>query len=76
MKDPLQEVALATVFARYSRRVMNNIQRADYVECLVAALLGTEWTLPWATGYDWAPWDLEHVSVANIEVRQAAARQS
>ena len=76
MSDASQEKALATVFSRYNRPVMNNIQRGDYVECLVAALLGPEWTLPWTEGYDWAPWDLKHVSKVKIEVKQAAACQT
>ena len=75
MSNALQEQALDTVFRRYNHRIMNNIQRGDYVECLVAALLGPKWTLPWTTGYDWAPWDLEHDSEFKIEVRQSAARQ-
>ena len=75
MSNSVQEQTLATVFARYDRRGMNNIHRADYVECLVATLLGPAWTLPWTSGYNWAPWDLEHVSGARIEVKQAAARQ-
>ena len=37
MSNSVQEQALATVFARYDRRVMNNIHRADYVECRNAA---------------------------------------
>ena len=75
MSNSVQEQTLATVFGRYDRRVMNNIHRADYVECLVAMLLGPAWTLPWTSAYDWAPWDLEHVSGARIEAKQAAARQ-
>ena len=76
MSKSLQDQALATVFDRYKRPVMNNIQRGDYVECLVAALLGPDWILPWTTGHDWAPWDLKHRSTrVKIEIRQAAARQ-
>ena len=52
MSNSVQEQTLATVFARYDRRVMNNIHRADYVECLVATLLGPAWTLPWTSGYE------------------------
>ena len=77
MSDTPQERALKTVYERYDRCVMNNIQRGDYVECLVAELLRPDWVLPWKTGYDWAPWDLKHRSTkVKIEVRQAAARQS
>ena len=43
----VQQQALQAVRERYERRVMNNIQRADYVEALVAELLGPEWTLSW-----------------------------
>ena len=32
--------------------VMNNVYRADYVECLVAAMLGTDWWLTWVRGWD------------------------
>ena len=62
MSNSVQEQTLATVFGRYDRCVTNNIHRADYVECLVATLLGPAWTLPWRSGNDWAPWGLEHVS--------------
>ena len=76
MSDSVQDRVLKTVFSRYDCYVMNNIQRGDYVECLVAELLGPEWVLPWTTGYYWAPWDLKHRSTRiKIEVRQAAARQ-
>ena len=76
MSNALQDQALSTVFDRYNRHIMNNIQRGDYVECLVDALLGPEWTLPWKRGYDWAPWDLKHDSKCKIEVRQSAALQT
>ena len=76
MSDHLHERALKTVYERYDRCVMNNIQRGDYVECVVAELLAPDWVLPWKTGYDWAPWDLEHRSTkVKIEIRQSAARQ-
>ena len=76
MSNTVQEQALQTVCDRYDRRVMNNIQRGDYVECVVAALLGCKWTLPWTIGHDWAPWDLEHEDGTKIEVKQSAARQT
>ena len=71
----LRSRALARVHAQYERRIMNNVHRAEYVECLVAELLGPEWTLPWTCGYDWAPWDLQHESGCKLEVKQSAARQ-
>ena len=75
--DPkvLQERARLQLHKQYGRRIMNNVHRAEYVECLVAELLGPEWTLTWTDGYDWAPWDLEHGSDCKLEVKQSAARQ-
>ncbi len=57
---------------RYDRPIMNNVDRARYVECLVALTLGEGWEL---TG-DWAAWDCQQKSGARLEVKQAAARQS
>ncbi len=54
---------------------MNNVHRAEYVECLLTELLGSGWTLPWTQEYDWAPWDPEHDSGCRLEVEQSAARQ-
>ena len=61
---------------RYDTPVMSNVYRADYVECLVALALGTDWWLTWERGWDWAAWDIQHTSGARLEVKQAAARQS
>ncbi len=76
MSKSLKERVFETVLSRYDRRVMNNIHRAEYVECLVANLLGNAWTLPWTEGWDWAPWDLRHDSGKTLEIKQSAARQS
>ena len=76
MSSCVAKRALDKVFERYNRQVMNNIERANYVECLIATLLGDSWTLTWTTGYEWAPWDLEHDNGTRLEVKQAAARQS
>ena len=75
--DPegLRERTLSRLHEQFERRIMNNVHRAEYVECLVAELLGPEWTLPWTEGYDWAPWDLKHDSDWKLEVKQSAARQ-
>ena len=66
----------ATLIRRYDKRVMNNVYRADYLECLVALTLGADWWLTWAHGWDWAAWDCQHTSGARLEVKQSAARQS
>ncbi len=65
-----------TPMGRYDTPVMNNVYRADYVECLVAFTLGTDWWLTWTRGWDWAAWDCQHTSGARLEVKHAAARQS
>ena len=75
MTDPHQESALEAVRVRYDRPVMNNIQRSEYIECLVASLLGPPWKLPWTRLYDWAPWDLEHPNGTKLEIKQSAALQ-
>lgn len=61
---------------RYDMPVINNVYRGDYVECLVAVALGTDWWLIWTRGWDWAAWDCQHESGARLEVKQAATRQS
>ena len=69
--------AFSLLRLRHERRVMNNVDRGGFVECMVAALLGTEWGLTWILGDDWRAWDIEHMpSGAKIEVKQSAARQS
>lgn len=75
MPNSIHRNILTSLVQRYDCRVMNNIHRAEYVECLVAEFLGTGWTLPWTNGYDWAPWDIEHVSGARLEIKQSAALQ-
>ena len=76
MTDPLHRKILSAIAGRYDRPIMNNIHRAEYVEHLVAAALGSRWVLPWSDGFDWAPWDLEHrPSATRIEVKQSAALQ-
>lgn len=69
--------ALSMTRTRFDRPIMNNIHRAEYVECLVAAVLGDDWRLPWVEDHDWAPWDLRHApSGTKLEVKQSAARQT
>ena len=75
MTNQLRQRVVASLIRRYDRRIMNNVHRGEYVECLVAELLGSGWKLPWTAGHDWAPWDLEHDSGARMEVKQSAALQ-
>ena len=75
MADSHRDQALKTVRAQYNRRVMNNIHRSEYIEHLVASVLGAPWKLPWTRRYDWAPWDLEHPDGTKLEIKQSAALQ-
>lgn len=61
---------------RFNTPLISNTYRGDYIECLVSTALGSEWSLTWESGDDWAAWDLEHPSGARLEVKNAAARQS
>ena len=68
---------LNRIRGRYDRPIMNNVDRAQYVECLVALTLGEAWRLiREEDGWEWAAWDCQHDSGARLEVKQAAARQS
>ncbi len=61
------------VVQRYDQAVMNNVIRAEYVECMIVLALGPEWQL---TG-TWDSWDCEHKpSGARIEIKQSAAVQN
>ena len=75
MPNSMHRNILTSLLRRYDCPVMNNTHRAEYVECLVAEFLGSGWALPWTKGYDWAPWDVEHVSGTRLEVKQSAALQ-
>lgn len=45
--DPegIRERTLSRLHEQFERRIMNNVHRGEYVECLVAKLLGPEWAL-------------------------------
>ena len=73
--DALRHRVLSALVGRYDRYLMNDVHRAEYVQCLVAELLSPQWTPPWTRGHDRAAWDLEHVSGARMEIEQAAAFQ-
>ncbi len=73
----LSERALSRLRDLYDRKVMNNVFRAQYIECLVVEVLGKDWKLTWERGHDWAPWDIESLSGDyRIEIKHSAARQT
>ena len=77
MTAPRHEDILTMLKRRYDGPIMNNVSRGDYVECMIAAALGSDWRLTWMDGWDWAAWDCEHTpSRARLEIKQAAARQT
>ena len=77
MTTPQHEHIVDMLRRRYDRPIMNNVYRGDYVECMIQSVLGADWRLTWADGWDWAAWDCEHTpSGARLEIKQAAARQS
>ena len=75
--DAMHRRVLDMLLDRYDRRIMNNVQRGDYVECMIACALGADWRLTSEAGWDWAAWDIEHTaSGARLEIKQSAARQT
>ena len=75
--DVMHNRVLEMLIRRYDQRIMNNVQRGDYVECMIATALGPDWRLTSEEGWDWAAWDSEHTaSETRLEIKQSAARQS
>ena len=77
MTTPRHEEIMNLLRRRYDGPIMNNVYRGDYVECLIAIALGSDWRLTWMDGWDWAAWDCEHTtSQVRLEIKQSAARQT
>ena len=75
--DAIHRRILDMLIGRYDQRIMNNTQRGDYVECMIASALGADWRLTSEEGWDWAAWDCEHAaSGARLEIKQSAAQQT
>ena len=72
----LHRRVVALLSHRYEGPVLNNAHRAEYVEAMIAEILGPQWRLPWTRGYFWAPWDLDNRAGHKIEVKQSAALQA
>lgn len=76
-QDVRRKRILDMLIDRYDRPIMNNVQRAAYVECMIATALGPDWRLTSEDDWDWAAWDCEHTaSEARLEIKQSSARQS
>ena len=74
--EDIVELTQQTLARRYQSPILENVYRGDYVECLIAHALGSDWKLTWLSGWGWAAWDIEHESGARLEVKQSAARQT
>ena len=44
-EDAMHSRILEMLIRRYDRRIMNNVQRGNYVECMTATALGADWRL-------------------------------
>lgn len=57
----------------YKQRIMNNVHRSEYVECLVALALEDTWSRQ----EHWSEYDFTHKqSGKRLELKQSAARQA
>ena len=60
----------------YDRPLINNVERADYVECLVELVMKSI-DPRWRLTESWDPWDIEHPETgARLEIKQSSALQS
>ncbi len=59
----------------YDRPLINNVERADYVECMVELIMQSA-DSRWRLTETWDPWDVEHPDGARIEVKQSSALQA
>ena len=63
---------------RYNVSLMNNKDRGEYVEALIAHILGSKWELTWRMPRhsSWSEWDIENTTTGEkIEVKQSASWQ-
>ena len=74
-RGAMHDRILSGIVRRYDRPLMTDDHRRDYVVCMVAELLGPDWTAPRERGYELAPWDLDHLSGARMEIGQSARRR-
>lgn len=59
----------------YERRIIGNVERGAYVECMIELVL-QEQDSEWHMTEPWTGWDLEHRRTgARIEIKQSAALQ-
>ena len=60
----------------YNRPLINNVERAEFVGCLVELVMRSA-DPRWCLSESWEPWNIEHpASGARLEVKQSSALQS
>ena len=60
----------------YDRPLINNVERADYVECMVELIMQSD-DPRWRLTESWDPWDVEHSeTLARLEVKQSSVLQA
>lgn len=60
----------------YDRAIINNVERADYVECLVELIMQSA-DPRWRLTETWDAWDVEHTGTgARLEIKQSSFLQS
>ncbi len=53
----------------YDRPLINNVERADYVECMVELIMRSD-DPRWRLTESWDPWDVEHSeTLARLEIK-------
>ena len=72
----IRELSIQRLMQRfYAQRLINNVHRGDYVECMIELALA-ECDPAWRLTKPWTSWDLVHrKTFARIEVKQSAALQ-
>ena len=69
----MSEAIFAKIRRMYDTPHMQNSLRGQWVEAMIAEILGPAWR---HTGGDWAAWDFERDDGLRLEVKQSAQHQS
>ena len=69
----IRELSIQRLIQRfYAQRLINNVHRGDYVECMIELALA-ECDPAWRLTKPWTSWDLVNRNSTRIEVKQSAA---
>lgn len=66
------EVRAAAAKRHYEPKILDNADRGDIAEEIVAGVLGPDWEY---RGGEWGGWDFEHRDGTRLQLKQSAARQ-